>query len=42
MEEVMEEVIKEFVEDGIDLEEEKKLYEEYLKRKEGGKDDKSK
>lgn len=36
------EVIKEFVEDGIDLEEEKKLYEEYLKKQEGEKDDKSK
>lgn len=35
------EVIKEFVEDGIDLDEEKKLYEEWLK-KEGEKDDKSK
>lgn len=39
----MEEVIKEFVEDGIDLDEEKKLYEEYFKKKqEGEKDDKSK
>ena len=41
MEDKKEEVIKEFVEDGIDQEEEKKLYEEYLK-KEGEKDDKSK
>ena len=40
----MEEVIKEFVEDGIVLDEEKKLYEEYLKKEnqEGEKDDKSK
>ena len=34
--------IKEFVEDGIDLYEQKKLYDEYLKKQEGEKDDKSK
>lgn len=38
----MEEVIKEFIEDGIDLDEEKKLYEDYLKKKEGETGDKSK
>lgn len=37
-----EEVIKEFVEDGIDLYEQKKLYEKYLKKQEGENDDKSK
>lgn len=37
-----EKVIKEFVADGIDLYEQKKLYEEYLKKQEGEKDDKSK